>query len=377
MKILLSITCLTMGGAETQVMNLADSFASRGYRVKVAYLLQPVVVTPQHENVELIWLGGDKSLYGMCKAFKNLVSLIKAWRPDVVHSHMFHPNIMSRLAKVFAKTPRLVCTAHNTIEGGKLSMIAYRLTDFISDKFTNVSQEAVQAFEDKKAAPRGTMLATHNGIDTEHFKFDSHDREAIRQQYGLTNKKVFIAIGRFHEQKDYPNLIMAFRHLANTQTDAHLLIVGDGDLRHLIEMQIRQLRLTDQVTLLGIRNDIPAILSASDVFALSSAYEGFGLVVAEAMATERIVIATDCGGVSEVVGSEGFLIQPGDSDALAEAMNKALDLSPAEAAMLGQRARQRIVSTYSLKKVVDKWEDIYSGKIDEKAQTGFPPTAMK
>lgn len=362
MKILLTITTLTMGGAETQVMNLADSFASRGYSVKIAYLLQPAVVMPQHDQVELIWLGGDKSIASMYTAFKNLIGLIKGWQPDVVHSHMFHPNILSRLARVFSKTPRLICTAHNTHEGGKLRMLAYRVTDFIADEFTNVSQEAVQAFEDKKAAPKGTMLATHNGIDVDHFTFDSNSRNSIRQQYGLDNKKVFISIGRFHEQKDYPNLLTAFQSLVSTQPDARLLIVGDGDLRPVIEQSIKELKLTDRVTLLGIRNDIPALLSASDVFVLSSAFEGFGLVVAEAMAVERIAIATDCGGVSEVVGDEGFLVAPGNSNALGEAMQKALSLSPADAELLGQRARQRIVSTYSLKNVVDKWEDIYAGK---------------
>lgn len=154
MKILLVITGLGMGGAERQVCDLADKLASRGYQVKIAYILQPVIVQPKSENIELIWLGGKKSPLSMLKAFINLIKLISKYQPDVVHSHMYHANILSRLAKVFTKLPRLVCTAHNTNEGGKLRMLSYRLTDFLADEFTNVSQETVDAFEQKSCTSR-------------------------------------------------------------------------------------------------------------------------------------------------------------------------------------------------------------------------------
>ena len=120
MKILLVITGLAMGGAENQVCNLADKLASRGYQVKIAYILQPVIVQPKSENIELIWLGGKKSPQSMLKAFINLIKLINRYQPDVVHSHMYHANILSRLAKVFTKLPRLLYTAYSNNENGKL-----------------------------------------------------------------------------------------------------------------------------------------------------------------------------------------------------------------------------------------------------------------
>lgn len=360
-KILLVITGLAMGGAENQVVNLADSFASRGHKVTLAYILEPALVLPRSEQVKVVWLGGNKSTLGMVKAYANLVKLIKQTKPDVLHSHMFHANILSRLARLVSKVPRLVCTAHSNNEGGKLRMLAYRMTDKLAHEFTNVSQGAVESFERVKAVPVGRMLATHNGIDTQKFCFNPVARQQLRSELGIQHSKVFIAIGRFHEAKDYPNLLDAFSILSSNQPNSHLLIVGDGELRPNIEQQIKALGLQAKVSLLGIRKNVPELLSAADVFVLSSAWEGFGLVVAEAMAAERVVIATDSGGVAEVLGGNGFLVAARDSEALAESMQAAAALSDESANEYGRKSRQYIIEKFGLNSVVDRWEAIYAG----------------
>ena len=360
MSILFTITDLGMGGAQRQVCDLADTLFARGHQVTITYLLQPAIVRPKSKEVELIWLGGTKSPIAMFKALMNLVKLIKKVRPDVVHSHMYHANIVARLAKIFVRSPRLVCTAHNTNEGSALRMFTYRMTNALADVFTNVSQDAVAAFETKHAAPMSEMLAIYNGIDTDTFKFNESGRTDIRNQASLQNKTVFIAIGRFHVEKDYPNLLAAFNQLVHNQPNIHLLIVGDGELRETLEQTISDKQLTNSVTLLGVRNDIPELLSVADVFVLSSASEGFGLVVAEAMACERRVVATDSGGVAEVLGQEGFLVPPKNSEKLALAMEKALLLTDGEAKVMGIAARNRIVDKYSLNSVVDNWLNIYN-----------------
>ena len=108
------------------------------------------------------------------------------------------------------------------------------------------------------------------------------------------------------------------------------------------------LDILDVVDFLGVRMDIPALMSAADVFVLSSAWEGFGLVVAEAMACERLVVATDCGGVREVVGPYGHLVPPSDSKALCGALEAALNVSEAEYKTIGDCARKRIFDNFSL-----------------------------
>lgn len=359
MTVLFVITGLGMGGAENQVVNLADKFAEKGLGITIAYMLEPVMVEPKNKNVKLVWLGATKSPLGMFAALKNLVHLIRKNKPDVLHSHMFHANILARVARIFAPVPKLVSTAHSNNEGGKARMLAYRLSNQLSDVFTNVSIDAVRTFEEKKSVSKGKMQAVGNGIDVAHFSFSSVARSNIRAELSLEDKKVFIAIGRFHEAKDYPNLINAFAKVVLCTGNCHLLIVGDGELRPIIEKKIAQFGLQQKISLLGVRKDIPDLLSASDIFVLSSAWEGFGLVVAEAMACERIVIGTDSGGVANIIDQYGYVVPPREPDALAQAMKSVLDLSETEATELGQKARQRIVEHFSLDAAVQKWLDIY------------------
>lgn len=358
-KIIFVITSLGMGGAENQVVNLADNLADKGLGVTIAYILEPVVIEPKNKDVKLVWLGGKKSPLGMLAALKRLVNFIWENKPAVVHSHMFHANILARVARVFSPVPKLVSTAHSNNEGGKTRMLVYRLTNRLSDVFTNVSYDAVRAFEEKKAVSKGGMLVIPNGIDVSRFDFSSDARGNIRAELGLLDKKVFIAIGRFHEAKDYPNLIEAFAKLVSYSVNCHLLIVGDGELRPVIEKKIVRLDLQKTVTLLGVRKDIPQLLSAADIYVMSSAWEGLPLVIAEAMALQRVMVATDCGGTSQLIGDTGYLVPARNSDALAEGMYKASVLSEAETTELGQKARQRIVEHFSLDAAVQKWLGIY------------------
>ena len=172
MKLLFVITGLGMGGAENQVVNLADKLSNKGYDVCISYILEPEIVIPKSKNIKLIWLGGDKTLSGMIKAYFNLVKLIKTFKPSIVHSHMFHANIITRFTKILTNIPKLICTAHSKNEGGKIRMFLYRGTNFLGDFFTNVSQEAVQTFEEKNAVKKNQMIAMHNGIDTNKFIFN-------------------------------------------------------------------------------------------------------------------------------------------------------------------------------------------------------------
>ncbi len=359
MKILFVVTGLSMGGAENQVVNLADELHTRGHHVTIAYIVEPATVLPRSADVDIISLGGDKSLVGVLRAYKNLVKLIDSINPDIIHSHMYHANIISRLARVLVKIPKLICTSHSNNEGGSLRMLLYRVTNSLGDLFTGVSKRAVLEYEAKQAVPKGKMVVMYNGIDADRFKFSQKSREHIREELGLGEKKVFISVGRFHKAKDYPNLLRAYSMLLKEFNDVHLLIVGDGELREEIKRLIKELGIESFVTLLRVRRDIEDLLSASDLFVLSSAWEGFGLVVAEAMSCQRVVVATDCGGVLEVVGECGYLVEPENSYKLFESMRQAYLLDEKEFETKGKLARDRVLERYDLKSRVDKWEEIY------------------
>ena len=262
--------------------------------------------------------------------------------------------------------PKLISSAHNTDEEGWTRFLAYRLTDKLTDISTNVSDAAVEAFIEKKAVRRGRMLTLYNGISTTQFVFSSQARSDIRRELGITDdQQLILAVGRLNEQKDYPNLLSAISEISDKYKNIKLVIVGDGPQLNKLKDKVKLLGLNNKVKFLGLRSDIPSLMSAADIFTLSSASEGFGLVVAEAMACSRVVVATDCGGVKEVVGNAGFLVPSKDSQKLAASLELALNLSDYECLQLGIKARQRVVDLYSLPAAVKKWLHLYSSPIND------------
>lgn len=349
MRVALAITSLGVGGAERLVTALADRYVANGHDVMLVRFHGEAGLLPGDSRVRLENLNMRRSPVGVLVAMGRFRRLVREFRPDVVNSHLVHANLVTRLLRLVTPMPRLVSSAHNTNEEGRLRMLAYRWTDRLADLSTNVSEEAVRAFEAQGAVQPGRMRAVYNGIDTAFFAYEDASRIRLRAELGVKDDQpVLLAVGRLWEPKDYPNLLRAFARLSNAADGPRLVIVGDGPLRAELAALAESLGVAPQVSFLGVRDDVPALMSACDVFVLSSAWEGFGLVVAEAMACERVVVATDSGGVREVVGDTGWLVPPRDAEALAGALADALALSPAERARYGELARARVVSRYSI-----------------------------
>ena len=353
MNILYVITGLGLGGAEKVVADLADQMTLLGHNVKIAYLTGDVLVKPACSDIEIVALHLN-SVKDFLPASKKYQRLIKSFSPDVVHAHMVHANLFARLNRALCPVPKLICTAHSSNEGGRVRMIAYRLTNGLSDVNTNVSQEATQALIDKGAFTKSNVVTVYNGIDFNKFKSNPKN---ISQEQNTLN---LIALGRFTDAKDYPNLINAFAILKKNNNRAiKLTIVGDGELRPQIESLIKELNLDKDITLLGRRSDIPELLSQADLFVLTSKHEGLPTVVIEAMACECYVVATDCGGSAEILGNTGKLVPIQNSQALADALENTIALSSKERMQNNIKARVRVEQLFSLETSVQKWLALY------------------
>lgn len=362
MKIALVATGLGMGGAENQVVALADRFAERGHAVMLIAMTGEPVVTPLHPGVRMEVLSMERSIPGLARGYLQARRLLKAFAPDVVHSHMVHANVFSRVLRAGLPMRRLICSAHNTNEGGTARILAYRLTERLADLTTNVSDEAVQAFLDQGAARKNRIITMHNGIDAERFRFREEDRQRLRRELSVAaDMQVLLAVGRFTQQKDYGNLFDAFVRLCKRRNDCVLWIAGAGEEQRRYQAEATRLGIAEHVRFLGVRRDVPALMSAADVFVLSSAWEGLPLVVGEAMACERIVVATDAGGVREWLGECGYIVPVRDSLALADALGAALDTDEADRRRRAEDGRERIMSRYALSAVADKWLQLYAG----------------
>ncbi|MDN5844298.1 MAG: glycosyltransferase [Alcaligenaceae bacterium] len=362
MRILLVVTGLQLGGAERQVVDLADRLAARGHQVAIAYMVGEATQRPADPAISVYPLLCRKSALGMLGGALRLVRLVWRWRPDVVHSHMVHANLFARLLRPFAPMRRLVCTAHNTVEGGRGVTVAYRLTDFLASVSTNVSREAVEVFERIGAVRKGRMLAVLNGIDTQRFSDHAELRiEARRRLFPKLRGRLIVSVGRLAEQKNHAGLLRVFAGVLQTLPETELWIAGDGPLREALTRQVADLGLQDHVSLLGARQDVPDLMRAADVFALSSRFEGFGLVVAEAMASGTPVVATDAGGVAEVMNGIGYLVPVGDEAALCDGLIQALSMTPEQHAEIARAARRHVETHLDIERTVDTWLRIYDG----------------
>lgn len=362
MKILYLITGLGGGGAEKVVADLADQMCNIGHQVKIAYLKGDIIVRPENKSIELIYLGLE-NFNNSIKAYQEYKKIIQKYQPDIVHSHMVHANIFARISRKFFPIPKLICTAHSNNEGGKMRMLLYRLTHTWADLTTNVSQAAVKSFEDLGAVPKGGIKAIYNGIKLDKFHKDKISESAIRFSLGIgRDEHMLLAVGRLHEAKDYPNLLSALKKILQNnliEKNVRLIIVGDGEQKDKIEEMIYTLDLKKNVQLLGRRDDIAQLMSAADIFVLSSFFEGFGLVVAEAMACETFVVATDCGGVKEVMGGCGLMVPPQDSKALADQLLRAINMPLDVRLENNRKALNYIHENFDLEKTTLQWLKIY------------------
>lgn len=361
MKVLFVITGLSMGGAEKVVADLADALVADGCEAMLVYLTGKLEVRPRSDAVPVTCLRID-SPFDIVGGYRRLRRIVRGFQPDIVHSHMFHATMLTRLLRLTMPVPRMVSTMHTGHPGTRrLRTLAYRFTDRLTDISTNVSCEAAEAFIASRAVGAGRMVAIHNGIAVDRFRPSTGARAAVRQALGLdAGCRMFLAVGRLNWSKDYANLFHALARLP-ADLDFRLFIAGDGPLRERLQGQVGELGLSSRVRFLGIRQDVADLMCAADVFVSSSVWESFGLVVAEAMACGCVVVATDSGGVREVLGDAGYLVPSRDPQALATALLAAASLPQAAAAERGAAARRRIVETYSFDRSIAGWRELYAG----------------
>ena len=362
MRILLVITGLTMGGAERQVCSLADKFHELGHQVKILVLNDNIVIRPTYEDIDIISLKMKKNIFGFLCGYFNARRLVKKYKADIIHGHMFHANIFIRLLRISIFVPKLITTAHSTTEGGRFRQLIYRVTDCLSDISTNVSQEAVNSFLEQGAIPSiDRMIVVENGIDTHKFRYNSCVRTEIRSSLDINDEKsLFISVGRLTEAKDYPNLLYAFSNLLkNSDCNPVLIIIGIGELETELFELVSKLDLQNSVKFLGLKNNIEEWLSACDVYVMSSQWEGLPLTLIEAMACEKYIVATDCGGNRKLVEGYGSIVPIKDSNLLSNALLQSLCLPVEDKKKLGALARSKIVQQYSLASIAKQWLSLY------------------
>lgn len=361
---------LEYGGAEVQLVDLARRFKSRGWHVGVVSLFRPRVFLPElaAAGIDVRSLefgdrrGGLLLAPRLAIAVYRLSRILREWQPDVLHCHMIPANHIGRLARLLCRVPVLVCTAHNSIEGGLIRILAYRATDPLCDLTTAVSRAATERAIRDGRVPSDRALYVPNAVDTDRFSRDPEARRTLRAELKVGDRFVWLAVGRYAPAKDWPNMLHAFRRASESGPSSVLLVVGYGPLEDEIKSLAARLGIAEHVRFLGVRSDVARLMSAADAFLMSSEREAMPIVVLEAAASSLPIVATDLAGIAEVVtdGRTGFLVPRQDSPALARAMRQLLEADEQTRLAMGAAGRVRVEEHFSLNRIVDRWEAIYA-----------------
>ena len=356
------ITSLNGGGAERQLQSLSCSLKDRGWTVSVIAMIYPdnlvIAEALEKAGIPIYYLGMKRGRAQISAIFK-LASLIRKIKPNIVHSHMVHANILARITRIFCRMPHLICTAHNTVEGGIYLNSLYKITDFMANYTTHVSRFAADKYVNDGIVSAKRIRYIPNGISTKIFSFSKQARRRLCLELSIEeNSFVWITVARMEPQKDFFTLISSFKEYCSD--NSILLIAGDGELRTRIEAKVKEYKLEDSIKFLGFRKDVPELLSASDAFVISSFYEGFSLVAVEAMSVGLPVVSSNNGVQTEFItnGENGFLVTPQSIEELGNAMLKIEKMLPAERNMLSEKARLNAMN-YDIEKIVDIWESAY------------------
>lgn len=304
------IEALTVGGAEQMLIAMANRFSERGYPVHVICLSQwGELVDSLNPAIERHLLekklGMDPSLPGKIRR------LIKSIKPAAVNSHLFTANLWTRLSLIGTGT-RIVVTEHSRDAWkGFLYRTIDRLFIHTCHKLIAVSNDTAKFYTDDVKVKASKVGVINNGIETS--VYSNGNGEALRRQwlenYVAENEQdacVFVGIvGRLVDAKNHARLIAAAAQWKKTAPHIRTLIVGDGPLANDIDQEIQKQHLGQYVFRLGSRRDVPDILSALDIFVLSSDREGHPLTALEAQAAGTPVVLTRAGGCEDAIAKEG------------------------------------------------------------------------
>ena len=359
-RVLFLTPAMGVGGVGRQLLELSKSLSEKGHEVRILSL-RPIGNFGQKARsagISVESLGVESKLLAPVVVLK-IRREIQSFEPDVVHAHLYHAIVMGRLANLGSDIT-LISTIHNTYDynptehGTTVRDRVYTLTDRWSDLTTFVSDAALRRYTSVGAVPEAKSRRVYNGINVNDFK-------PLSSGEGSSETFTWISVGNLEEQKDIHTLLEAVRLLRDWGAELSVLIVGEGPLEADLKKESRKLGVEGNVQFEGRVESVVEYLNLADAFVLSSRWEGFGLVVAEAMACELPVVATNTGGPSEIIRDEetGLLAQPESPVDLADKMQDIMNMSPEERSLYGKVGRDRVVNQFSIDEITDEWLNIY------------------
>jgi glycosyltransferase involved in cell wall biosynthesis len=365
MKILFLARQLNIGGAERQLVTLANDLAARGHEVVIASYYPGGALSKKLDSgrVRLVSLG-KRSRWDLLYLYIRLIRVMRQERPDVLHGWMLTQNVIATPLRLFNPKVRLFWCVRSSNREMVLSRfeslqewLQFRLSRFADCIIVNSLAGLEHVVS--KGIPREKMLHIPNGIDTKVFYPDAAERKFMRAEWGIGNsEKVIGQVARFDPVKNHPLFLKAAAKIASERPDVRFVCVGHGRASYLEELQAltRALGIESKVRWIQAHSDTRKVYNALDVFCSSSLSEGFPNVIGEAMACGRRCVVTDVGDSRFVVGETGVVVRSDDVEDLVAGLRQQLDAGDS----LNLRARQRVLENFTVTQLGDKTEQALS-----------------
>src|SRR6266436_693215 len=386
-KVMHIITTLGPAGAENMLCRIAGGMDRARFENEVVSLTGILDLAEKMRSI-----GVRVRTLGMKKAIPNplLVMRLAKWiresKPDVIHTWMYHANLIGSLAaRLAGNVPVVWGIHHNTFDprvDKRRTMLVNRACALLSRKFAArivCCSEASLRVHKRLGYAAEKLEVIPNGFDLEQVKPDPTARALVREELGIPADTLLIGIAaRFHPQKDHRNFVRAAARLHKQMPEIHFLLCGLDVTRQNSQLAawIEAAGVRDCCHLLGVRRDMSRLFAGMDIATTASlSGEAFPLVIGEAMACGTPCVVTDVGDSALIVGETGRVVAPGDPDALAEEWRKLVAAGPGVRRSLGMAARRRVQQHFALPAIVERYQTIYA-QLAARTLRGMPSPSL-
>lgn len=382
-RVLHVITRLERGGAPAVLLEVLKRCDTSQFEHHIATGLSQV---PEDDMIPFVKDTGFRvvvipSLIRDIHPFLDMYALLKLYflilsgRYDIVHCHTSKGGFIGRLAARLANVKCIIYSPHGDIFEGYFGRIKTcffigleRFSARFTDKIITLTKSGIEPYLKAGIGQKSHFDYIYNGVDIESLRKRKVDRRQKRQEIGVENDCfLIVTAGRLVPVKGYTYLVASLARVIAEIPNTRLIFLGDGELSGELSGQVKILGLEKHVFFLGMRNDVPEIISCSDLFVLPSINEGFGVVLLEAMATNCPVVATNVGGVPGVVldGETGILVPPRDPVQLARGIIRLLK-DRSLALQMAECGYQRLKACFDIRETVSKTEHLYKELLERK-----------